>query len=156
GAEHVDAQVEAAVPLVQVVGDVRGDVGRLAVALDHDAVLVVTKSAGAQPGCAVLFVDVVRPAQPGDGLVDATAGVHRVFVRVDVEVGPELVQRLFDVGEHQVDADRAEGLVHLGVRLGQRVGRLLQYLCGDVGDIGARVAVGGCGFALGRGDQRAG
>ena len=125
GAEHVDAQVEAAFALVQVIGEIAGDVGGLAVALDHDAVLVVAKSAGAQPGCAVLLVDVAGVAKPGDGLVDAAAGVHRVFVGVDVEVGAELVQRLLDVGEHQVDADLAEGLAHLGFGQAQRVGRLL-------------------------------
>ena len=148
-------RVETALSLVQVVGDITGDIRRIAVALDHDAVLVVTKSAGAQPGCAVLLVDVAGLAQPGDGLVDTAAGVHRVFVGVDVEVGAELVQRLFDVGEHQVDTDFAEGLAYLGLGQAQRVGRLLQNLRGDVGDVGARVAVVGDGFALGRGDQRA-
>ena len=143
-------------PLVQVVGEVAGDVGRLAVALDHDAVLVVTECAGAQPGCAVLLVDVAGLAQPRDGLVHPAAGVHRVFVGVDVEVGAELVQRLLDVGEHQVDADVAEGLVLLGVGQAQRVGRLLQDLRGDVGDVAARVAVLRGGLALGGGDQRAG
>ena len=106
GAEHVDAQVESALALVQVVGEVAGDVGGLAVALDDDAVLVVTEFGGAQPGCAVLLVDAAVVAQLGDGLVDPAAGVHRVFVGVDVEVGAELVQRLLDVVEHQVDADR--------------------------------------------------
>ena len=92
GTEHVDAQVEAAFPLVQVVGQVTGDVSRLAVALDHDAVLVITKSTAAQPCCAILLVDVAGLTELFDGLVDAAAGVHRVFVGVDVEVGAELVQ----------------------------------------------------------------
>ena len=49
-----------------------------------------------------------------------------------------------------------ERLVLLGVGLAQRVGRLLQNLCGDVGDVAARVAVFRRGLALGRGDQRVG
>src|SRR6202000_3014772 len=101
----------------------------------HDTVLVVTKGAGAQPSCAVLLVDVAGLAKPGDGLVDTAAGVHRVFVGVDVEVGAELVQRFFDVGEHQVDTDFAKRLPHFGFGQAQRVGRLLQHLRGDVGDV---------------------
>ena len=64
GAEHVDAQVETALPLVQVIGDITGDIGRVPVALDHDAVLVVTKSAGTQPACAILLVNVAVLAKP--------------------------------------------------------------------------------------------
>ena len=114
-------------PLVQVVREIAGDVGRLAVALDHDAVLVVAKIAGAQPGCAVLLVDVAGArAAVAMACVDPAAGVHRVFVGVDVEVGAELVQRLLDVGEHQVDADLAEDLLLLVVGQAQRVGSFVQ------------------------------
>ena len=95
-------------------------------------------------------------AKLGDGLVDPAGGVHRVFVGVDVEVGAEVVQRLLDVGEHQVDADGAERLAHLVVGLAQHVGLLGEHLRGDVGDVVARVAVLGRGLALGGGDQRVG
>ena len=142
--------------LVEVVGDVGGDVGGLAVALDDDAVLVVAEVGGAQPDCAVLLVDAAGLAKLGDGLVDPAGGVHRVFVGVDVEVGAEVVQRLLDVGEHQVDADRAERLAHLVVGQAQRVGLLGEHLGGDVFDVVAGVAVVGRGFALGGGDQRVG
>ena len=148
GAEHVDAEVETTLPLVEVVGEIGGDVGRLAVALDHDAVLVVTKLGGAQPCCAVLLVDVAGLAQPCDGLLDSAAGVHRVFVGVDVEVGAEVVQRLLDVAEHQIDTDGPEGLVLLFVGLAQRVGCFLEHLRGDVGDVVARVAVLRGGYPL--------
>jgi hypothetical protein len=58
GAEHDDDAVEAALALVEVVGEVAGDVGRLAVALDDDAVLVVAELARAQPDRTVGLVDV--------------------------------------------------------------------------------------------------
>ena len=82
--------------------------------------------------------------------------VHRVFVGVDVEVGAEVVQRLLDVGEHQVDADGAERLAHLVVGQAQRVGFLGEHLGGDLFDVVARVAVVRRGFALGGGDQGVG
>ena len=156
GAEHVDAQVESALALVEVVGDIGGHVGGLAVALDDDAVLVVAKVGGAQPDCAVLLVDAAGLAKFGDGLLDPAGAVHRVFVGVDVEVGAEVVQRLLDVGEHQVDADGAERLAHLVVGQAQRVGLLGEHLSGDLLDVVAGVAVVRRGFAFGGGDQRVG
>ena len=60
GAEHVDAQVEAAGPLVLEVGDVTGDVGGVAVALDDHAVLVVAVFGAGEPPGAVLLVQVAR------------------------------------------------------------------------------------------------
>ena len=54
GAEHVDQPAEAALQLVPVVGDVGGEVGRLAVGADQDPVLVVAEVGGAQPEGAVV------------------------------------------------------------------------------------------------------
>ncbi len=80
-------------------------------------------------------------------------GVHRVFVGVHVEVGAELVQRFLDVGEHQVHADRTEGLLLLVGGQAHRIGPLGQHGCGDVVDVAAGVAVLGGRLSLGRGDQ---
>ena len=55
GAEHVDQPAEAALELVPVVGDVGGEVGRLAVGADQHPVLVVAEgrscAARARPRC---------------------------------------------------------------------------------------------------------
>ena len=66
GAEQDDAPVEAALPLVEVVRRVAGDVGAVTVGLDDHAVLVVAELLGAQPHRAVLLVDVAELAQPRD------------------------------------------------------------------------------------------
>src|SRR2546429_4651323 len=50
--------VEAALALVLVVGDVRGEVGVLAVGADEHAVLVVAEGARAQPQRAVVAIGV--------------------------------------------------------------------------------------------------
>ena len=63
GAEHVDQPVEAALELVPVVGDVGGEVGRLAVGADQDPVLVVAELGGAQPERALVAVDVAALAR---------------------------------------------------------------------------------------------
>ena len=139
--------------LVQVVGQVGGDIGGRAVTLDDDAVLIVAEFCGAQPGRAILLVDRTVLAQLGDGLVHPAAGVHRVFVGVDVEVGAELMQRCLDLAEHQVHADCAERLTLLRLRKAHRLGRLGEHLCGDVVDVGAGVAVLGCRLRLRGGDE---
>ena len=87
GAEQVDAQVEAALPLVEVVGGVGGEVGRLAVALDEDPVLVVAEVGRAQPDRAVLLEDVALLAQPGQPPLDRAGLVQRALGEPDVEVG---------------------------------------------------------------------
>ncbi len=154
--EHVDAQVEAPGALVLEVGDVTGDVRRVAVALDDDPVLVVAEVGALEPPGAVLLEEVAGILQRLDGLLHRAGLEQRVLVEVDVEVDAELVQGALDVREHQVDADGAEDLLLLAHGQVQHVGALLLHRGGDVGDVGARVSVLGGGFALGGGDQRAG
>ena len=155
GTEHVDAQVEAALALVEVVGDVTGDVRRIAITLDDNAVLVITEVARTQPGRAILLVDVAGLTQLRDGLLHPSRGVHRVLMGENVEVRAELVQRLLDVGEHQVHADFPKDFGSLGLRQRERIGTPSKDLLGDIGDVIAGVPVLGSFLALGRGDERA-
>ena len=66
-APDVDRAVEAAVVLVDVVGDVGHEVGQRAVALPEHAILVVTELRGAQPERALGFVGQAALAQQLDG-----------------------------------------------------------------------------------------
>jgi hypothetical protein len=70
GAPDVDDAVEAPLELVQVVGDVGGEVGVDAVVAPHHPVLLVAEGGGAEPQGAVLFVEVAVLAQLFHGLVD--------------------------------------------------------------------------------------
>ena len=63
GAEDVDQPLDAALELVEVVGDVGGEVGRLAVGADQDPVLVVAEVGRPQPDRALALVDVAGVAQ---------------------------------------------------------------------------------------------
>ena len=93
GAEHVDARVEAAVALVEVVRGVGGEVGEVAVGLDEDAVLVVTEVGGAQPHRAVGVEDVALLAQRVHRLAStAAAVVQRPLGEPHVEVRAERVE----------------------------------------------------------------
>ncbi len=60
------------------------------------------------------------------------------------------------MGEHQVDADGAERLAHLGVGQAQRIGLFGKHLGGNVFDVVAGIAVVGRRLALRRRDQRVG
>ena len=81
GAEHVDAQVEAAVAFVAVVGDVSGDVGGLTVTLDDDArSLSSPKSAVAQPPGTILRTGLPLALRLFDAGVDESALEHEILV----------------------------------------------------------------------------
>ena len=116
GTEHVDAQIEAAGPLVQEVRQVTGDVGGLAVGLDHHPVLVVAVGGGPQPPGAVVEGQMAGILQPLHRGGHRPALVQRVLVEVDVEVGAEQMQGLLDVGEHQLGALVPEEFDRLVVR----------------------------------------
>ena len=156
GTQEVDGDVGPTRALVQVVGDVPREVGRLPVGLDEDAVLVVAVVGGAQPHGAVGVEDLSPFAQDLDGAGHGARGVERVLVEEHVELGAEVAQALLDLVEHEVDAARAEGLD--GLLLGQRHRvrltrgpRVRADLLGDVRDVlpavpvlGSLVAHGAC------------
>ena len=74
GAEQVDAAVEAALALVEVVGGVGGEVGQLAVGPDQHPVLVVAEVGGAQPERAVGVEDVALLARAARARRPTAAG----------------------------------------------------------------------------------
>ena len=127
-----------------------------------DAVLVVAEVGGAQPRRAVGLEDRGPSSRRrATARVDGAGLVQRVLVEVDVEVDAEVVQRLADLGEHQVDAARAERLVGLVERQGARVGLaggegVGDDLLRDLGDVVAAVAVLGRRLAQRPRQQRAG
>ena len=63
GAQRIDHPLGAPLELVAVVGDVGGEVGRLAVGADQHPILVVAELARPQPDRALAVVDVAAPAQ---------------------------------------------------------------------------------------------
>ena len=140
--------------LVEVVGEVAGEVGAVAVGPDDHPVLVVAVLLGAQPERTVLLVGVPELGQPVDGLLHRAAGVQVVLVEVDVEVDAELVEALLDLREHHRDALGAEDLLRLVVGKVQDAGVLGQHRLRDVVDVGAAVAVLGHRPAVRAGQQR--
>jgi hypothetical protein len=80
GAPDVDDAVEAALVLVEVVGDVGGEVGEEAVLALHDAVLLVAEGRRAEPLGAVLQVDVPGRLELGHRALDQ-AGVEQALLR---------------------------------------------------------------------------
>ena len=142
-----------ALPLVQVVRQVAGEVRGLAVAADHHPVAVVAELGRAQPLRAVLLEHPALLAQPLDRALDRARGVHVVLVEVHVEVDAEVVQLALDLAEHQVDALAPEDL--LRVVLLQRVRHPGEHLGGDLVDVRAAVAVLRHRLALRAGEQRA-
>ena len=92
GAPDVDQLGELALELVAVIGDVGGEIGQLAVALDHRAVLVVAELGRAIPLGAVLRIEQAAPAQAIHRLGHFTALAHRLLAEKGVESNAELAQ----------------------------------------------------------------
>ncbi len=67
GAPDIDHTVIAAFEFVHVVGDVGGEIGRLAIVAYHDAIFFVTEVGGAEPQCALVLVDVAAVFQTFNG-----------------------------------------------------------------------------------------
>ena len=156
GAEHDDVALEAPLALVEVVREVAGDVGRLAVALDDDAVAVVAELCGAQPGGPVGLEDVTEFAQAGDGVLDSAGLIEVVLVEVHVEVDPEVVEAGTDVAEHQLDTDRAKSLLQLVGGQHTEIARVVgHHSRRNFADVEAAVAVFRRGLARVAGDQAA-
>ena len=141
GAQHVDAQVESTLALVEEVGDVAGDVGGVAVGLEDDTVLVVPERGGTQPPRALGLVQVAVALERLDRPVNGARGEHGVLMGIDVKDGAELGERVLDVGEHQVDPGRAEGLQRLVLRHVEDTRMRGHHLRGDVLDVGPGVPV---------------
>ena len=112
GAEQVDAVVEAASALVEVVGGVRGEVRQLAVGPDEHPVLVVAEVRGAHPQRAVGLeeVPVVLEAAQGVGhRAVRLVGMEVALGEPHVEVGVEAVELVLLLLQLQRVARLAEG-----------------------------------------------
>ncbi len=109
GPQQVEQLVEAALPLVDVVGRVAGEVGQLAVGPDQHPVLVVAEVGGAHPQRTVGVVEVAQVAQllqAGDHVV---ALVQRPLGEPHVEAGVEGLQLVLLLLQLQGVARLAEG-----------------------------------------------
>ena len=154
GAEQVDAQVEAARALVDVVGGVGGEVGVVAVGLDEDAVLVVAEVRRAQPHGPVELVDVTLLDELLQAALDRTGLVERPLGVPDVEVRPEEREHLLLLLELEGVGRLAERDQLLVVGQVHDVGLRDHDRGGEVEDVAAVVAVLGHGPAVGRGHDR--
>ena len=141
GTEQVDADVEPARALVEVVGRVAREVGQLAVGADQHPVAVVAGVGGAHPQRAVRVVQVPLAAQLLDVLAHGLAPVQRALGEPDVEVRAEglqlgLLLRELD-GVRRI-SERGQALA-VGQRGEPRIRR--HDLAREVGDVAAVVAV---------------
>ena len=141
GAEQVDAQVEAALALVDVVGGVGREVGVFAIGLDEHPVLVVVEVGRAQPDCAVHLIDMAVLAQLLEPVLDRIRLVQRALGVPDVEHGAEQGEHMLLLGELPRVGRFAEGRHLLIGRQGEQI-RLLRndFYC-EVEDVAALVAV---------------
>ena len=142
GALHVDRDAKAALPLGDVIGDVRHEIGERAVGLAHHAVLVVAVVGRAQPQRAVFLVGLAAGDERVDRRVDLAVGVEARLQVVDVEAHAELLQVEVLLVPQVRDREAPHGVqvVDLAARLDrlavERVhGLLREEVVGDVLDV---------------------
>src|SRR2546423_11896757 len=87
GAQHVDETREAALALLQVIGDIGGEVGLLAVLAHHHAILLVAELGGAEPQ------RTVAPLQPAPRFEHRQRVIDRAAVRERALGGPVIEER---------------------------------------------------------------
>src|SRR6266516_2905423 len=125
-----------------MIRDVRQAVGRLARALDQDAVLLETDRRAAEPHRPLAPQDEAARLEGVERALDRPRAVERVLVEVAVEGDPEPLLRGADGGEDRLLGGVAEGGA---VVCGERRAVALDQAARDVADVLALVAVIGEG-----------
>ena len=114
GAEDVDEARKAALALFEVVGDIGGEVGLLAVLAHHHAILFIAEFGGAEPGGAVLHHQPSLLLEHREGMIDGAALRQRTFRTPAIEHHAELGEVVADIGEHRGERE----LQHLAEAVG--------------------------------------
>src|SRR5262249_48300188 len=102
-AQYVDQSLEAALALLEVVGDIRSEVRFHAVLAYDDSVLLVTKLGRAEPDSPFLLVQTALALQPLERTVDGPAVAECALGIPAIEADPELLQVVADVSEHPLE-----------------------------------------------------
>ncbi len=135
GSDRIDHPLRPPFQLVPVVGDVGGEVGRLAVGAHEHPILVVAKLSRPQPDRALALVDVTPPAQMLDRRLDLGALVQGALREPGVEAHPEALQGCLYPLAHRLGTASGEFL-----QVG-RVGSGSGKVAGQLHDILASVSV---------------
>jgi hypothetical protein len=73
----VDDALKAALPFVEVVGNIRDKVGVASLALSHNPIFVIAKIGRAQPECVIQLIGVTVGYECINGMFDGIRGVKR-------------------------------------------------------------------------------
>ena len=136
-----------------MVGDIGGEVGRLAGGTDQDVVLVLAQVLGAEPDCAFLLdhIGTVAQAAHGDvvGRFAVCAGglaVEGRFALPMVEFDSEEGEVVADLVDHELQPALGEFAGRVFVAVQPAISRFVFELLGHIDHVGALVA------AVGQGD----
>ena len=139
----VDQMVEPARVLVQVVGNVGGEIRRPPVAAHDHAVLVVAESRRPEPERAVLLVDQVPGPQRVEAPADRAAVVQTPLAEPRVEPDAELFEALANLLDHHADGQFLDPRQARRTGVGQAGTLGLEDPLRDLRDVRPLVAVRG-------------
>ena len=104
---HIDRVRESALPLGDVVGDVRHEISVAAVGFPHHPILVVAVVGGPEPQRAVLFVGLARGSERAHRGLDLALGIERGFEVIIVEFHAERPEVLVLLAAQRRDGEPA-------------------------------------------------
>ena len=79
GAENIDQVIEAALAFVEVISDVGGEVGLVAILANDDAIFLITELSRREPGRAIFDIQHAAFFQHGQRGIDAAGGRQALF-----------------------------------------------------------------------------
>jgi len=100
GAKHIDEPREAALALGEMVGDVGGEVGLVAVLTHHHPILLIAEGGGPEPERTFPPVQVPGALEHRERVIDGAALGELALGGPLIEAHPELGKIVADVGEH--------------------------------------------------------
>ncbi len=142
GTPDVDHAIKTALVFVEVIGDVRGEIGIKPVFALDDAIFLVAEIGGAEPASTVLFVDVTGCVQFFQAASDHTRIEQRIFrepvlkmhaktIEIVATIGQLLRQcMLMDIRPVFAEQGLAVGDQRIQMMLALRLGFVIGPICG--------------------------
>ena len=140
-----DAIVATLQKLVVMVGDVRGEVGRLATTSNQNVVLVLAQAGGHEPGSALPLGKVALLAQKLHSRLIVAGVKEALFAKPDIELHLNGLKVISNGLEHLLQADLPYGrnrliFRHVAGRIQETASLLTKHLLGQLLHVAAHVA----------------
>ncbi len=128
GPPNIDNAGEPAIELIQMIGDIRGEIRGLAILTAYDTILGIAERRGSKPQGPIGLIETTRGLEPTDGGLDR-AGFDQLAFRIPAVIGnPKVPQILGDAFEDGIQRPLDEPLESLLPEQSSRSGNGLIHI----------------------------